>query len=100
MEKNNPGVRAGEENNNTVQNTAESDRNLSALWEELISVAQLGLVRRRYGRVSTVSMRDEVVQTTVAHRTLAGYHGDVYGSKPQSSAVKDRYDQPHYIQTR
>ena len=77
MGKNNSGVRAGEENNNTVQNTAESDRNLSALWDELISVAQLGLVRRRYGRVSTVSMRDEVVQTTVAHRTLAGYHGDV-----------------------
>ena len=95
MEKNNSGVRAGEDNYNTVQYSAESDRNLTALCKELISVAQLGLVRRRYGGVSTVSMREEVV-----HRTLAGYHGAVYGSKPQSSVVNDNYDQPHYIQTR
>jgi hypothetical protein len=98
MEKNNSGVLASEENNNTVQYTAESDRNLAALCKELISVAQLGLVRGRYGGVSTVSMREEVVQTTVVRRTLAGYHGAVCGIEPQSSAVTNHYDQPHYIQ--
>ena len=61
MEKINSGARAGEENNNTVQYTAESDRNVTALCRELISVAQLGLVRRRYGGVSTVSMREVYV---------------------------------------
>ena len=100
MEKNNSGARAGEENNSPVLYSAESDRNLTALCKELISVAELGLVHRRYGGVSTVSMREEVVQTTVVHRTLAGYHGAVYGSKPQSSVVKDHYDQTQYIQTR
>jgi len=61
-EKNNSGVRVGEENNNPVQYSAESDRNLTALCKELISVSQLGLIRRRYGGVSTVSMREEVTR--------------------------------------
>jgi gamma-glutamylcysteine synthetase len=75
IEKNNSGVRAEEENNNSVQYSAESDSNLTALCKELISVAELGLVHRRYGGVSTVSMSEEIVQTTIVHRTLVGYHG-------------------------
>jgi hypothetical protein len=100
MVKNSCGVRAVEENNNPIQYSAESDSNLTAPCKELISVAQLGLVHRRYGGLSTVSMTEEVVQTTVVHRTLAEYHGDVHGSKPQSSVVKDHCDQLQYIQTR
>jgi len=53
MEKNNSGVRAGEDNNDTVEYSDESDRNLTALRKEPISVAQLGLVRMMYGGVST-----------------------------------------------
>ena len=60
MEKNNSGVLAGKDNNNTVQYSAESDRNVTALRKEPISVAQLGLVRRRYGGVSTVAYRGGV----------------------------------------
>jgi len=55
MAKNNSGVRAGVDNNDTVQYSAEADRNLTALRKEPISVAQLGLVRRRYGGVSTAT---------------------------------------------